>query len=502
MNWNFDHSYTRLPEPFFARVQPVPVDAPVTVLLNRRLAEELGLDSEALMGPEAARMLAGNYCHPSSEPIAQAYAGHQFGNFTLLGDGRAHLLAEHLTPNGRRVDIQLKGSGATPYSRRGDGRAALGPMLRECLISEAMQGFGIPTTRALAVVATGETVFRDTALPGAVLTRVASSHIRVGTFQFAAALDAGVDVPGHPGPRAADGTYTRALADYTLQRHYPELIGKPTCYADLLKAVMERQAALIADWMRVGFVHGVMNTDNMTISGETIDYGPCAFVEHYDPAAVFSSIDIQGRYAFGNQGRIAQWNLARLAETLLPLMDADPKVSLAMAEEMVGGFPALFNRHFRAAMRSKLGLENEEPNDPELIESLLDWMHRTGGTDYTNTFRDLSNRVAVEHPEQVNPSFQDPAFMAWHARWKARLTRQPGNFEKAVLRMRTTNPAVIPRNHRVEEAITAAVNSGDLEPARRLLGVLADPYSGALDGSDYRELPTADQRVYQTFCGT
>ncbi len=501
MPWNFDHSYARLPAPFFARVHPVPAAAPVTVLLNRRLAEELGLDAKALMGPDAARLLAGDHCHPSSEPIAQAYAGHQFGHFTLLGDGRAHLLGEHLTPDGRRVDIQLKGSGATPYSRRGDGRAALGPMLREYLISEAMQGLGIPTTRSLAVVATGEAVFRERALPGAVLTRVASSHIRVGTFQFAAALDAGIDVAGHPGPRASDGTYTRALADYTLQRHYPELIGTKTCYADLLKAVMARQAALIANWMRVGFVHGVMNTDNMTISGETIDYGPCAFVDGYDPATVFSSIDIQGRYAFGNQGPIAKWNLARLAETLLPLLDADPKASLAMAEAMIGEFPALFSRRYQAAMRSKLGLENEEPNDPVLIDSLLAWMQHTGA-DYTNTFRDLSSRAALENPAQVNPKFEDPAFMAWHACWKTRLTRQPGHFEEALLRMRMTNPAVIPRNHRVEEAITAAVQSGDLEPTRRLLAVLADPYSAALDDSEYRELPAEDQRVYQTFCGT
>ncbi|MDA8383544.1 MAG: YdiU family protein [Betaproteobacteria bacterium] len=501
MDWNFDDSYTRLPEPFFARVRPTPVKAPVIAVLNRRLAEALGLDAQALMRPDGAGMLAGNRCHPSSTPIAQAYAGHQFGHFTLLGDGRAHLLGEHLTPDGRRVDIQLKGSGVTPYSRRGDGRAALGPMLRECLVAEAMHGFGIPTTRGLAVVATGEAVFRETPLPGAILARVASSHIRVGTFEFAAALDAGLDVPGHPAPRAADGTHTRALADYTLRRHYPALIGEPTRYADLLRAVMARQAALVAAWMRVGFVHGVMNTDNMTISGETIDFGPCAFVEQYDPATVFSSIDVQGRYAFGNQGRIAQWNLARFAETLLPLLDADPKAALDTAEHLIGEFPALFERHFQAAMRSKLGLGNEEPGDPALIASLLEWMHRAGA-DYTNTFRDLSSRVAMDDPERANPRFKDPAFTAWHARWTARLARQPGHFEDAAIRMRTANPAIIPRNHRVEEAIGAAVDAGDLGPTHRFLDVLADPCSAALDGSDYRQLPTRDQQVFQTFCGT
>jgi len=501
MNWKFEHSYAQLPEPFFARVHPEPVAAPVTVLLNRRLAEALGLDAEALMQPEAARCLSGTVCPPSSEPIAQAYAGHQFGNFTLLGDGRAHLLGEHLTPDGTRVDIQLKGSGATPYSRRGDGRAALGPMLREYLISEAMHGLGIPTTRSLAVVATGEPVFRETALPGAVLTRTASSHIRVGTFQFAAALDASFDVPGHPAPRTDDGTYTRALADYTLQRHYPHLIEKPNRYAALLQAVMERQAALVADWMRVGFVHGVMNTDNMTLSGETIDYGPCAFVDHYDPATVFSSIDARGRYAFGNQGAIAQWNLARLAETLLPLMDADPNVSLAMAEEMIRGFAARFDARYQAAMRAKLGMVNEEPDDEALIASLLEWMQCTKA-DYTNTFRDLSSPTASDNPARANPQFGDAAFMAWHARWKAHLARQPGEFNDVASRMRASNPAVIPRNHRVEEALAAVVESGDLDPAHRLLEVVTAPYDRALDDSPYRAPPDDTQRIYRTFCGT
>jgi uncharacterized protein YdiU (UPF0061 family) len=508
MHWNFDHSYARLPEALFARVEPIPVSNPEMVLLNHGLAGELGLDATALASDEAALMLGGNLREPSSQPIAQAYAGHQFGHFTLLGDGRAHLLGEHLTPDGRRVDIQLKGSGPTPFSRRGDGRAALGPMLREYLISEAMRGLGIPTTRSLAVVATGERVFREGALPGAVLTRVAASHIRVGTFEYAAALDAGLEVPGSSAARSEGGAdaqgqarLTRALADYTLRRHYPELAERPTRYADLLDAVMDRQAALVAQWMRVGFVHGVMNTDNMTLSGETIDYGPCAFMDTYDPATVFSSIDRQGRYAFANQARIAQWNLARFAETLLSLIDPGRETALAMAEEAIGRFPAMFSGHWRTAMRAKLGLGNGEPGDQTLIESLLEWMHRSGA-DYTNTFRDLASHTAVEAPGRVNAAFGDAGFMHWHARWTERLQRQPGGLDEAVRRMRAASPAVIPRNHRVEQALAAAVESGDLDPAQRLLEVLADPYDGRLDSSDYRQAPPPEQRVYQTFCGT
>jgi serine/tyrosine/threonine adenylyltransferase len=508
MHWNFDHSYARLPEPLFARVEPIPVSNPEMVLLNHALADELGLDAALLAGDEAVLMLGGNLREPSSQPIAQAYAGHQFGHFTLLGDGRAHLLGEHITPDGRRVDIQLKGSGPTPFSRRGDGRAALGPMLREYLISEAMQGLGIPTTRSLAVVATGERVFREGALPGAVLTRVAASHIRVGTFEYAAALDAGLEVPGSSAARRESGVdsadptrLTRALADYTLRRHYPELAGRPMRYADLLDAVIDRQAALVAQWMRVGFVHGVMNTDNMTLSGETIDYGPCAFMDSYDPATVFSSIDRQGRYAFANQARIAQWNLARLAEALLPLIDSVPETALAMAEEAIGRFPAVFSGYWRAAMRAKLGLGNEEAGDQVLIESLLKWMHRTGA-DYTNTFRDLASRTAIDAPARVSAGFGDPGFTDWHARWTERLQRQPDGLDEAVRRMCAANPAVIPRNHRVEQALAAAVESGDLGPALRLLEVLADPYDVRLDGSDYRQVPPPEQRVYQTFCGT
>lgn len=511
MNWNSDLSYTRLPEAFFARVEPTPVAAPDVVLLNRGLVGEMGLDPAALRDPGVAQLLGGNRRDSSSAPIAQAYAGHQFGHFTLLGDGRAHLLGEHITPEGRRVDVQLKGSGPTPYSRRGDGRAALGPMLREYLISEAMRGLGIPTTRSLAVVATGEPVFREEALPGAILTRVAASHIRVGTFEYAAALDAGLEVPGHPGFATDKGKrdavskdqpeFVRALADYTLWRHYPELSDRPTRHVDLLNAVLERQAKLIAEWMRVGFVHGVMNTDNMTLSGETIDYGPCAFMDDYDPATVFSSIDRQGRYAFGNQAPIAQWNLARFAETLLPLLDPDPKAALGIAEEAIGRFPALFGAHWQAGMRAKLGLMHEDADDAALIESLLHWMQRTGA-DYTNTFRDLASHAAIEAPARANPGFADSEFMAWHQHWKQRLTGQGSGIDAAVLRMRAASPAVIPRNHRVEQALAAAVENGDLGPVHRLLEVLSDPYDSRHDDSEYRLPPPPDQRVHQTFCGT
>lgn len=511
MHWNFEHSYSRLPGQFFARVDPVPVAAPQMVLLNRALADELGLDPDRLRQPEGAWMLSGNQREPSSFPIAQAYAGHQFGHFAMLGDGRAHLLGEHRLPNGRRVDVQLKGSGPTPFSRRGDGRAALGPMLREYLISEAMHGLGIPTTRSLAVVATGERVFREQALPGAVLSRIAASHIRVGTFEYAAALDAGLDLLVHAPEGAEDrqagtgpedaGSLTRALADYTIRRHYPELADAPDRYVNFFQAVMERQATLVAHWMRVGFVHGVMNTDNMTLSGETIDYGPCAFMDQYDPATVFSSIDRQGRYAFANQARIAHWNLARLVEALLPLLNPDRDAALAKAQEAIERFPTLFNERWQGVMRAKLGLGTEEPGDAELINGLLQWMHRRDA-DYTNTFRDLSSRLVMDDPAALGTHLNDAEFTAWHQRWRKRLDHQPGGADEAVSRMRLANPAVIPRNHRVEAALDAAVRDGDLDPAVRLLEVLGNPYHADLDESEYRQPPEPEQRVYQTFCGT
>jgi uncharacterized protein YdiU (UPF0061 family) len=467
--WRFDNSYARLPEGLFLPQNPEPVAKPELVVLNCALAESMGLDADAL----EAEVFAGNKIPPGAQPIAQAYAGHQFGNFTMLGDGRAILLGEHLTPSGARLDVQLKGSGRTPFSRRGDGRAALGPMLREYIISEAMNGLGIPTTRSLAVVTTGETVYRDTALPGAVLTRIAASHIRVGTFEYVAAT------------RNLDAL--RALADHTQKRHYPDLAVES--HRALLEAIIERQAALVARWMLVGFIHGVMNTDNMALSGETIDYGPCAFIDTYDPETVFSSIDRQGRYAYGNQSRIAHWNLARLAETFVPLLDDDETRGVEIAKEILGILPERFESHWVGGMREKLGLFNAESEDLGLAGELLEIMAREKW-DFTNTFRNL------------NPAAEAPGLGVWQAKWQARLSRQPQTIEDALARMRKSNPAVIPRNHKVEESLAAAVASGDLGPMHRLLEALANPFEDASEKEHYRSPAPAGSETYQTFCGT
>ncbi|MEZ0274746.1 MAG: YdiU family protein, partial [Roseimicrobium sp.] len=411
--------------------------------------------------------------------LAQAYAGHQFGNFTMLGDGRAILLGEQIFPGGGRFDIQLKGSGPTPFSRRGDGRATLGPMLREYIISEAMHALGIPTTRSLAVVTTGELVYRTEQLPGAVLTRVAASHIRVGTFEYAAALDEKANL--------------QALADYTIQRHYPEAATAAQPYATFLDKVIERQAALIARWQLVGFIHGVMNTDNMALSGETIDYGPCAFMDAYEPSTVFSSIDRDGRYAYGRQPQIAQWNLARLAESLLPLLHQDEQKALEIANESIGHFGERFEHHWLAGMRAKLGLFTEESDDTALIESLLEWMQQTQA-DFTNTFRALSSSASITHS-------QDPTFLDWHQRWQSRLSRQSQSASEVMESMQRHNPSIIPRNHKVEEALMAAVKEGDLSVMGRLLAVLATPYDHTQEYAEEFSLPSKSE-CYQTFCGT
>ena len=461
-SWRLEHTYTRLPEMFFTEVEPTAVNEPRMVIFNHALAAELGLPEDD------AAIYAGNALPPGARPIAQAYAGHQFAHFTGLGDGRAILLGEQITPAGDRFDVQLKGPGPTPYSRRGDGRAALGPMLREYIISEAMHALGIPTTRSLAVVTTGEKVWRqDGGLPGAVLTRVAASHIRVGTFEWAAA---------HRDPAAL-----RALAEHTRQRHYSDVENDP---AALFEAVMERQAALIAKWMHVGFIHGVMNTDNMALSGETIDYGPCAFMDAYDPATVFSSIDRNGRYAYGNQAPIAQWNLARLAEAMLPLFHEDEKLAVEVANGLIPRFEGRFKHHWLAGMRAKLGLMTEEAEDAVLIQDLLDWMKETGA-DFTNTFAAL----ATGHFESNE----------WHLRWSERLKRQPQTADEVSQLMRRSNPAFIPRNHKVEEALAAA-NRGDLNPLQRLLTVLADPFDHTAELPEFSE--ASGQGSYQTFCGT
>jgi uncharacterized protein YdiU (UPF0061 family) len=480
--WNFDNTYARLPELFYARLNPVPVREPRLAVLNRSLAQSLGLNLESLAAEDGISVLSGNRIPEGAEPLAQAYAGHQFGYFTMLGDGRAILLGEHVTPAGERFDIQLKGSGRTPFSRLGDGRAALGPMLREYIISESMHALGIPTSRSLAVVTTGEPVFRETALPGAILTRVSSSHIRVGTFEYVA--------------RRAGREGVQILADYTLGRHYPDLLSAEKPYLSLLEAVMERQASLVARWMSVGFIHGVMNTDNMALSGETIDYGPCAFMDSYDPATVFSSIDQAGRYAFNNQPHMAQWNLTRFAETLLPLLHSDQAAALRLAEGAIASFPERFRRHWLSAMRAKLGLFTEEAEDHSLAEDLLNCMHRNGA-DYTNTFRSLAQGVQSDVPLPG-----DAAFAEWVTRWQARLARQPQSKESAAQLMLSHNPAVIPRNHRVEEALEAAVERGDFAPMNRLLDVLSKPYDDPPEPDVYHLPPAPSERVYQTFCGT
>ena len=482
--WHFENSYARLPEAFHARVNPTPVAQPLLVLFNRPLAQTLGLDPSAFAGPDAAALFTGNQVPPGAEPIAQAYAGHQFGNLTRLGDGRAILLGEQLSPSGARFDIQLKGAGPTPYSRRGDGRAGLGPMLREYLISEAMHALGIPTTRSLAVASTGEPVFREQPLPGAVLTRVAASHIRVGTFEYFAAL--------------GDIDSLRLLATHALQRHFPDRSASepPAPGLLLLEAVMERQASLIAQWMRVGFVHGVMNTDNMALSGETLDYGPCAFVDAYDPAAVFSSIDHHGRYAFGQQPGIAAWNLARFAEALLPILHPDPKLGLARAHEVIECFPGRFHHHWLAAMRAKLGLFSAEPEDASLIEDLLRTMHRSG-SDYTHTFRNL-----CPHAPTAPPAAGDAALTAWRERWTERLARQPQPWPEVARLMNTHNPAVIPRNHAVEAALAAATTGNNLGPLERLQAALATPYDEAGQPSALLNPPPPGTPACRTFCGT
>ncbi len=480
--WTFDNSYAQLPEVFYVRLNPVPVREPKLVVFNKPLAQSLGLIPEVLQGEEGAVVFAGNRIPEGAEPLAQAYAGHQFGYFTMLGDGRAILMGEQITPTGERVDIQFKGSGKTPFSRNGDGRAALGPMLREYIISEALNALGIPTTRSLAVVTTGEPVFRETPLQGAILTRTAASHIRVGTFQYAAAQD---------NPDAL-----RTLADYTLHRHFPDLAAAENPYLALLQAVMERQASLVSRWLLVGFIHGVMNTDNMALCGETIDYGPCAFMDAYDPNTVFSSIDQNGRYAYGRQPQIAQWNLARFAETLLPLIHEDQQKAVSLATDAVSGFPDTFRQFWLAGMRAKLGLSNQEADDSAMVEDLLDGMQRHGA-DFTNTFRDLASGSLPEASV-----FQASDFKAWFERWQARLKRQSDSREASRRIMNTHNPAVIPRNHRVEEALAAATEQADFSVMENLLEVLSHPYQDPPEEAGYHLPPPPSAEPYRTFCGT
>jgi uncharacterized protein YdiU (UPF0061 family) len=490
VHFPFENTYAALPANFFARVVPTPVTAPRLIKLNRPLAVHLGLDPDRLSSPEGTEILAGKRVPEGADPIAMAYAGHQFGHFVpQLGDGRAILLGEVIDADGIRRDIQLKGSGPTPFSRRGDGRAALGPVLREYIVSEAMAALGIPTTRSLAAVVTGESVRRETLLPGAVLTRVASSHIRVGTFQYFAAR--------------GDTEGVRRLADHVIGRHYPQLTNADRPYHALLEAVIARQADLVARWLLVGFIHGVMNTDNSSISGETIDYGPCAFMDHYDPATVFSSIDEQGRYAYANQPRIALWNLTRLAECLLPLLSGEHDKAVEEAQSALGSFAETFNSTYQAGLRRKLGLFSARDDDPALVQDLLDAMAKNRA-DFTLTFRQMSDAALNPADDRlVRQLFADPtAFDEWAVRWRQRIGEEP---EAAAIRqaaMRAVNPAFIPRNHRVEAVIDAAMNRDDFTPFEELLTVLSRPYEDQPAFSGYAEPPEPHQRVLQTFCGT
>ncbi|MEM9108433.1 MAG: YdiU family protein [Planctomycetota bacterium] len=476
-----ENSYLTLPEVFYTKVAPTPVTAPRLVVFNKDLADELGLELSSLSIEAKAKLFAGSTLPPDAKPLAQAYAGHQFGHFTMLGDGRAHLLGECVMPDGQRYDIQFKGSGRTPYSRGGDGRAVLGPMLREYLIAEAMAALGVPTTRSLAVVTTGEPVQRETLLPGAILTRIARSHLRVGTFQYAR---------GQQNPASL-----QALLDYTIDRHAPHAKDADNPALALLEAAMHCQADLITHWMRVGFIHGVMNTDNMTLSGETIDYGPCAFMDAYNPNTVFSSIDTAGRYAYAQQPGIAAWNLARLAESLLPVIAEDPNEAVELAEKLINTFADLYRDKWLNMMRSKLGLTGEDDNDYTLVTDLLGWMKKNHA-DYTNTFRELAHDEAP-----AGPPHGCKAFAGWHDRWQARLQLSGQTLESAKQLMRRTNPAVIPRNHMVEQALEAATN-GDLQPFHHLHAALQSPYEERDGLAPYQAPPEPSERIYQTFCGT
>lgn len=479
--FHFNTTYTGLPQPFFTEQNPTAVASPKMVIINDDLAQLMGLNFTDLSDKKRAELFSGNRLPEGATPFAQAYAGHQFGYFTILGDGRAVVWGEHITPQQQRVDIQFKGSGQTPYSRRGDGKAALGPMLREYIISEAMHYLGIPTTRSLAVVTTGESVRREQRLPGAILTRVACSHIRIGTFEFAA------ERGGKP--------LISAIMNYTIDRHYPELRESQNPALDLIQVVMEKQIDLIVHWMRVGFIHGVMNTDNMLLSGESIDYGPCAFMDFYDPATVFSSIDHEGRYAYANQPMIAQWNLARLAEALLPIIHDDAQKAVESAEKIISQFPDIYKHKWLAMMSSKLGLFELWPEDEQLISRLLAWMQSTEA-DYTNTFRDLSQAAKPE-----GKLYRQEAFRGWYKSWQDRLKKNPKSLESSSSLMKTTNPAVIPRNHKVEEVLKAAHN-GCFKPLHELLAVLKEPYKDRDCLKPFQNPPEPSECIHQTFCGT
>jgi uncharacterized protein YdiU (UPF0061 family) len=481
IGWHFDNTYSKLPKSFLENIKPVPVKDPKLIILNKNLADQLNLDFSKFSDTDLAQMFSGNSLPEGSETIAQAYAGHQFGHFTMLGDGRAVMLGEHLDRENKRFDIQFKGSGRTSFSRSGDGRAVLGPMLREYIISEAMHALNIPTTRSLAVVSTGEEVVREQMLPGAILTRVASSHIRVGTFQYIAATQNADDL--------------KTLFNYTIGRHYPEIKDSKTKALDLLNLLMQKQCELVINWMRVGFIHGVMNTDNMTVSGETIDYGPCAFMDHYHPQTVFSSIDQNGRYSYNNQPRITKWNLARFAECIIPLIDQDEQKAVSIATEMINNFEKLYEEKWLNMMRDKLGLFGEDKDDKHLIFELLTWMENNKA-DFTNTFCNLMDIQSIK-----DPIYQNQEYLNWTAKWKKRLEKNNIEKKKYLELMRSVNPIFIPRNHKVEEALKDA-SENNLATLNKLLEVLKNPYKIKDHSAEYQKPMTENSDQYQTFCGT
>ena len=480
INWNFDNSYSKLPESFKENIKPIKVKKPELIIFNKSLASDLDLDFSNANEVELSKLFAGNELPKNSNSIAQAYAGHQFGHFTMLGDGRAVLIGEHLSQNKERYDIQFKGSGKTTFSRNGDGRAALGPMLREYIISESMYYLDIPTTRSLAVVKTGEDVIREVPLIGAILTRVASSHLRVGTFQYIAARNKKDEL--------------EILLNYTIKRHFPKILNSKNKALELLKIVLEKQIDLVINWMRVGFIHGVMNTDNMSIPGETIDYGPCAFMDYYDPKTVFSSIDKMGRYAYCNQPVIAKWNLARFAESLIPLIDVNQDKAIKAATEIINSFETKYEEKWLNMMRNKLGLSGKDEKDKLLIIDLLTWMH-VKKMDYTNTFCYLMGEEI-----QKNKNYEDKDFKNWKLSWNERLKTNNNSSKKYLELMKSVNPLVIPRNHKVEEALNAA-NQNDFKPFHKLLEILTNPYNKNQNIIEY-QIPSTIKEKYQTFCGT
>ena len=479
IGWHFDNTYSKLSNTFKEDIKPTPVHDPELVVLNEKLAKDLKLDFSKINKKELAKLFSGNSLPEGSNSIAQAYAGHQFGHFTMLGDGRAVLIGEHLVNKNNKFDIQFKGSGRTSFSRNGDGRAVLGPMLREYIISEAINFLKIPTTRSLAVVKTGEKVVRENLLPGAILTRVASSHIRVGTFQYIAAKQNIDDL--------------KILMNYTIDRHYPEIKTSKNKALDLLNLVMEKQCQLVVNWMRVGFIHGVMNTDNMAISGETIDYGPCAFMDQYDPKTVFSSIDSYGRYSFANQPPITKWNLARFAECLIPLIDNDQNKAIKIATETINNFEKVYQVKWLNMMRDKLGLFGEDKSDKILINDLLGWMEKNKA-DYTNTFCHLMDIKTIN-----NEIYNDKGYIDWSNKWKKRILMNNSSKEKSLKIMRNSNPIVIPRNHKVEEALKAA-DENNLDVMNKLLSILTKSYENNKNIEDFQS--PSNIKEYQTFCGT